>query len=89
MWKVNFSKDSERFLESIPVKHAAQIIRRIEALAGDPDLTGAAMVRAAGGFKRLRSGEYRIIFHQEGQNLLIDLIDKRNDAAVYRRLERK
>ena len=46
------------------------------------------MIRAAV-FRRADIGEYRIICHVAGETLKVVLNGRRNDADVYRRLERK
>jgi mRNA interferase RelE/StbE len=39
-------------------------------------------------FRRLKSGEYRIVFYIEGEELHITLIGKRNDDDIYKKLKR-
>lgn len=89
MWKVDFSREAARFLETLPAKHAGQIVRKIEALALDPALPGQALVQGTTDLRRLRAGEYRVIYRLEDDTLFIELIDKRNDGAVYKRLFRQ
>ncbi|WP_439328304.1 type II toxin-antitoxin system RelE family toxin [Lonepinella sp. BR2357] len=88
MLAIRLSKDAAAFLEKIPLKHAKQIVAKIDLLANNPlsiqskQLTGYPILR------RIKAGEYRIIYQIENDVLEIHVlrIGKRNDAEVYRHL---
>jgi len=39
-------------------------------------------------WRRVKSGEYRIIYRIDGNDLHVDIIGKRNDDEVYRLIKR-
>jgi mRNA interferase RelE/StbE len=89
MLRVNFTPDALDVLKSLPSKHARQVAGKIEQLAQDPSGLPVKELKGSDGFFRLRSGEYRIIYRVQGQELQVWLIGRRNDDDVYRRFERK
>ena len=40
-------------------------------------------------YQRVDSGEYRIVYRFDAENIYVILIGKRNDDEVYRKLKRK
>ena len=89
MLKVNFSKDALQTLQSFPAKHAKQIAGKIQQLALDPTSLPTKQLQGSAGFFRAKSGEYRIVFSVDNDELKIWLIGKRNDDEVYKRFSRK
>jgi mRNA interferase RelE/StbE len=89
MLAIDLSRQAAAFLGAIPAKHGRQIVERIEALATDPASLPHEELRGYAPIRRLRSGEYRVIFQIEGEQLLILLIGRRNDDEVYKALERR
>lgn len=62
MYKIILAKGVEDFLESIPKKHAHQIVAEIDLLAQDPTQVQIVQLSGFPHLKRVKSGEYRIIF---------------------------
>ncbi len=89
MRRVNFSKDALSALQSYPAKHAKQIAGKIQQLALDPTSLPIKELKGAEGFHRAKSGEYRIVFSADDQELKIWFIGKRNDDEIYKRFMRK
>jgi len=89
MLKVDFSKQAWKFLEKLPLKQSKQIIARIESFIENPKDIPSVAIRWFSPFRRIKSWEYRVIYYIEGENLYIDIIDKRNDDTVYKRLYRR
>lgn len=90
MMKIILSKSSEVFLSRVPEKHLQQILMRMEDLAKNPPpLDQVALKGNLRNYGRISSGEYRIIFMIEDNNLKIVLVGKRNDAEIYKILKRK
>jgi mRNA interferase RelE/StbE len=86
---LSYTKAALAFLATAPKKHAAQIIRRIEALAVDSRPTGAKRLEgvedAGQPVWRERSGDYRILYCvRDGKTVVVLDIDHRKD--VYRNL---
>lgn len=89
MLKVFLSKQAKRFLEKIPAKHALQIVAKIDQLANDPNSLPSKQLEGYPMFRRVKSGEYRMIYRViDGMlKLLVVRIGKRNDDEVYKNLD--
>ena len=88
MLKVRLSKQADRFLQKIPAKHGKQIAERIQTLCNDPASLPTEDLKGHPPFRRLKSGEYRVIYFIEGETLSITLIGKRNDDGIYKQIAR-
>lgn len=88
MLKIEFSKDSEKFLMRLPPKHGRQIAQKLQGLRENPYPHDAEKLK---GYEYFRAdiGEYRIIYEADDSVVSILLIGKRNDDEVYRKLKRK
>ena len=78
---------SRKYLADLPPKQFRQLVTKIFAMLDDP-LPADARPLKGFPYHRADSGEYRIIFGLDNQNVRIVLIGKRNDAAVYKELQR-
>ena len=89
MLAIRMSKGADDFLAKIPKKHAQQIVRKIAAFAADQTSVQSEQLAGYPTLKRLKSGEYRVIFSIENNVLEVHIlrIGKRNDGEVYRNLE--
>lgn len=85
MLKLQVSKDSARFLDTLPPKQFRQIVKKVFALLEAPRPHDSKELK---GYPFLRSdiGEYRIVYEVTGDTLRLVLVGKRNDDEVYRRL---
>lgn len=88
MLKIDLSAQALRFLASLPEKNARQIVAKLDALAESPNKVPSALLRGGQGEKRLKAGEFRIIFEIIEIDLKILLIDRRNDDRIYRKFRR-
>ena len=88
MIKLRLSKEADRFLRKIPAKHGKQIALRIQALQENPSATPTEDVKGYPPFRRLKSGEYRVIYFIADGTLNVTLIGKRNDNEIYRQIKR-
>jgi len=88
MLTIRLSKRADKALTKIPVKQARQIAGRIKELAENPEALQSVELKGYAPWRRVKSGEYRIIYQIEGDELLIALIGKRNDDEIYRLIER-
>ena len=88
MLRVKISRDAAKTLERLPPKHARQVAGRINALRADPE---ASDTRQLHGYplRRADVGEYRVVYIVVGEILHIEVVGKRNDNDVYRRLKRR
>lgn len=75
------SKVVETILPAIPARNARQILAAIgERLAVDPVGLGKPLQHGLKGYKRLRVGDWRVIYRMDGRNLIICDIVLRRDA---------
>jgi len=88
MRTIELSKQAGAFLRQLPGKHARQIIERLDLLAEDPEKLPSEILKGYAPMRRLRAGEYRIVFLVEGDVVQVRFIGKRNDDEVYKTLER-
>ena len=87
-YSIDLSRQSERFLRELPVKQARQIAEKLRALVEDPAAVPSEQLRGYAPMRRLRAGEYRIIYAVEDEIVQVRLIGKRNDDEIYKILER-
>ena len=78
---------AKEFIESISSKHARQVIKRIERLADIPLPPQSKLLEGYAPLRRLRSGDYRIIYFVHQNVLKVPLVDRRNDDKIYHRLK--
>ena len=88
MPKIELSRQARDFLLDLPSKQARQIAEKLQALAVDPFALPSEALKGYQPMRRLKSGEFRIIFAVEPEIVQICLIGKRNDDEVYKALER-
>jgi len=88
MLKIDLLDNAQKFLKTLPEKHEHQLVQKILQLAENPTPPRSKLLEGYAHLRRLRSGDYRIIYFVEGNILKIPLIDKRGDDKVYRRLKR-
>lgn len=90
MYSVILAKGVEDFLDSIPRKHARQIVAKIDLLAQDPTQVPTIQLSGFPHLKRAKSGEYRIIFQiiEDVIEIHILWIGKRNDDEVYKNIDK-
>ena len=88
MPKVELSRQAARFLRELPGKQARQIAEKLRALEAGPASLPSETLKGYAPMRRIKSGEFRIIFAVEADVIQIRLIGKRNDDEIYRALER-
>ncbi|OOR87387.1 hypothetical protein B0181_10330 [Moraxella caviae] len=89
MLTIVLSKEAAEFLRKIPVKHARQIVAKIDLLAKNPTAIPTRQLAGYPMLRRAKSGEYRIIYQIVGDVIEIHIlrIGKRNDGDVYKHLD--
>ncbi len=88
MLRFRLHRQAATFLAGLPGKHARQIADRIEVIRRDPADTYGAELKGYAPFRRIKAGEYGIIYKVEGEELFVALIGKRNDDAIYKLIRR-
>lgn len=88
MPRIELSKQAAAFLKELPAKQARQIAERLKRLAESPDALPSEALRGYAPMRRLKAGEFRIIFVAEPEIVQVRLIGKRNDDEIYKALQR-
>ena len=88
MPRIDLSKQAAEFLRALPAKQARQIAEKLKLLAADPSSLPSEGLKGYAPMRRLKSGEFRIVFGVEDDVVQIRLIGKRNDDEIYKALER-
>ena len=89
MLKLDLSRDAGDFIAGLPGKQLKQVVSAMLTLLKNPRPLDGCPLTGMDGYFRIDSGEYRIVFHVDGNLLRAPLIGKRNDGGVYHRLGRK
>ena len=79
MLKIDIWPPAKEFIEAVSKKHAQQLIARIERLAENP-APQSKLLEGYAPLRRLRSGDYRIIYQIQGQTVLILKIGHRKEV---------
>jgi mRNA interferase RelE/StbE len=85
---MDITHDSLKFLRTLDPRQFRQVVTALFRLLQDPEPHDSASLTGFP-FRRVDIGEYRIIYHVDGEVLRVPLIGKRNDDDVYRRLRRR
>lgn len=83
-----FLRMRKKVSELFPKKHQQQIAKKSKSLASG-DLSGDPLRGRLADYSKLASGEYRIIYYSEASVIKVALLEKRNDAAVYKKAKRR
>ena len=88
MRKLNIDRDAAKYLQDLDAKQYKQVASKMLSLMADAT---PADYRQLKGFSyhRVDSGEYRIVYRFDADNVYVVLIAKRNDDEVYDKLKRK
>jgi mRNA interferase RelE/StbE len=88
MPRIDLSRQASEFLKTLAAKPARQISEKLRQLGADPTALPSEALRGYAPMRRLKSGEFRIIFAVEADVVQIRLIGKRKDDEIYKALER-
>lgn len=84
---IKYSRSAEKDLLRLPAKNQRQIAQKLTKLAELGALPSAQKLSGRlEEYCRLRVGEFRVIYREEGDHLIVVAIGKRNDDEVYRAL---
>ncbi|MDB4306316.1 type II toxin-antitoxin system RelE/ParE family toxin [bacterium] len=89
MKDLNVSRDTMKFLKKLPPKQYKQVSQRLWSLAKDQNPHDSKQLKGTPGYLRIDVGEYRAIYRNEPEVVMITLVGKRNDDDVYKKLDRK
>jgi mRNA interferase RelE/StbE len=83
-YAVTFARSARRELEKLNPPYIARIVSRIDRLAQEPRPKGARSLRGSEDLWRVRVGDYRIIYHIDDQQRVIDIVRVRHRREAYR-----
>jgi len=83
-YQIEYSEESLDFLKSSPSGIRIKIIRAIEQrLSTDPNHYGKPMAREYVGYRRLRAGDWRVIYKVIENKLIVLVIDIDHRKDIY------
>jgi mRNA interferase RelE/StbE len=85
---LDLTRQAIDFVDRLQPKQQRQIGERLTQLANDPNSLPTEQLKGYAPWRRLKSGEFRIVYEVDGNTLKIHLIGKRNDDDIYRALQR-
>lgn len=88
MLSIQFSNDVVKFVKSLETKPAKQIYDKVVSLGLDPRPQNSTPLVTYKGYRRLRVGDFRVIYAIENDQIKVVLVDARGDDEVYRSLDR-
>lgn len=84
------SRQAGRFIRTLPPKQYKQVVGTVLALLNNPEPHDSRLLKGSrDGNRRVDIGEYRVVYRTDGDSLLVLVAGKRNDAEVYRLLDRR
>lgn len=84
-FKVELHPTSKKFVDGLAKKQRRQITDKINSLAHDPEPPDSQTLQQTD-YRRVDSGEYRVIYRRSEATIEIRRVGKRNDDEVYRGL---
>jgi mRNA interferase RelE/StbE len=87
MLRLDLTKKTLAFLDTLPARQFKQISKKIFSLMANPKSHDSKELKGQP-YRRTDIGEYRIIYRIEEDVLKIALVGKRNDFDVYKKLTR-
>ena len=89
MYKLQITKDVNKFLNTLAHKQLSQIIKKIFEVLKNPRPIDSKMLKGSYKYRRVDIGEYRIMYKLTQDTVFVSVIGKRNDSYVYRKFFRK
>jgi len=85
LYRVELFRDARQVLSSLSDKTRGQVSRKIDALATEPRPRGSKALQGKHqGLRRVRSGDYRIVYAVEDDRLLVLVVKVGPRRDVYR-----
>lgn len=85
-YRIVLKPSVEKALASLPRRALKRIDARILSLAEDPYPAAAKLLRGEEGIRRIRVGDYRILYRVEKDRLVVLVVRVGHRREVYRRL---
>ena len=86
---LRISRQTGRFVKTLPPRQYKQVISTIFSLLNNPKPHDSQALRGSRqDNRRVDVGEYRIVYRVAGEELLVLVAGKRNDDEIYKQLKR-
>lgn len=86
---LELTNDARSFLADLPSKQYKQVVVKILELQRNPYPPEAKHLSGLKDYRKIASGEFRIVYTVVAETVRIALVGKRNDDEIYRILQRK
>ena len=83
-YQIRFARSARKELESLPNSHIARILRKIESLSIDPRPPGCKKLIGIRDLRRIRVGDFRVIYSVNRSEIVIEIIAIRHRGDAYR-----
>ena len=84
-YSLHWKSSAEKELKRIDRRMIPRIIKAVEALTENPHPAGSRKLQGSEHLWRIRSGDYRVIYSVDGDQLCIEVIKVGHRQSVYRR----
>ncbi|MCC2646190.1 MAG: Cytotoxic translational repressor of toxin-antitoxin system RelE [Rickettsiaceae bacterium] len=88
MYELHIEKRVIKYISLCPLKHQSQLKAKILSLKENPTPNDSKQLKGFDPYLRVDSGEYRIIYKIQENNVFIIHVGKRNDEEVYKAFKR-
>ncbi|GAB3719088.1 type II toxin-antitoxin system RelE family toxin [Nocardiopsis oceani] len=78
-----FKVEAQAELRKVPREHAMAILRKLAELEADPYAFGATVLVGVAGHRRLRVGDYRVIYTVANGQLVIVVVQVGHRSTAY------
>jgi mRNA interferase RelE/StbE len=87
---IKISKQAGKFVGKLPPKQYKQVVGTVLSLMKMPEPHDSKVLKGSkDNNRRVDIGEYRIVYREQNETILVLVIGKRNDDEVYKILARQ
>ena len=83
-YKLFWKRSAEKELRALPRDVIAKVILAADALSENPFPSGARKLVGTDNIYRVRTGDYRLVYRVEGEQLIVEVIRVGHRKDVYR-----
>ncbi len=84
VYSIELKPSAARDIKSLPRSVQKRIGKKIDALAHDPFPHGSVKLEASSGLRRVRVGDYRIIYQVREETLAVFVVRVKHRGDAYR-----
>lgn len=84
MYTIELKPSAVRDMQRLPRSMQTRVAQKIDALAKDPFPRGSTKLEALGDLRRIRVGDYRVIYQVRQEILVVFVIRVKHRGDVYR-----